>query len=157
MLHKENISKVAIFPIEGHNNGNNSIGVTTRFDSALLSPLVHGQLDVVLHAHVDHVSGCPHESAHGARHARHGHTLRERDGLAARGNLLLRDLVDGEAGRRVGELADERSGEAVVHGQDALVAHDAHRLAHDADLLGGAGRLQVHLRSTQGTRKKGRQ
>ncbi len=114
-------------------------------DSDLLSPLVQGQLDVVLHPDVDHVPRGANEATHGPGQPGHGHPLGEGDGLPARGHPLLGHFVDGEPGGGVGQLSDQRGGEPVVQGQDALVAHDAHRLADDPDLLRLAGRLQVHL------------
>ena len=58
----------------------------------LLSPLFCGQLDVVLHPHVDHVPGRAEEAAGRSRHRRHGHARQEGDLLAIRGHLLLRNL-----------------------------------------------------------------
>ena len=58
----------------------------------LLPALVLGQLDVVLHADVDHVPGRAHEAADAAGEGGHPHAGHEGDRLAVRGDLLLGDL-----------------------------------------------------------------
>ena len=53
-----------------------------RAFSRLLSPLLDGELDVVLHADVDHIAGGADETAEEAGSASHRHALGERDRLA---------------------------------------------------------------------------
>ena len=62
-----------------------------RFND-LLPALVLGQLDVVLHAHVDHVAGRADEAADASGEGGHPDAGQERDRLAVRGDLLLGDL-----------------------------------------------------------------
>ena len=74
--------------------------------SVSLAPLLWGQLDVILHPDIDHVTRGPHDASAAARHGGHGQTLSEPDLLSVGRHALLGHLVDGEPGGGVGELSE---------------------------------------------------
>ena len=69
-----------------------------------------------MHPNVDFVGGGSHEASSGTGEGRQGHATTE---TAVFVHALFDDFVDAEAGRGVGELAQERGRETVVESEHA--------------------------------------